>query len=204
MNEIIRPKIQPITLAEANSFSGRDYIAQEKMDGVFALKQWHGNILAGEQMRDGSFYAFDIANCQGDDCRRSPYKDRLAALKHVATRFDSAMRLPAQGVGQEFLEAVLARGGEGVVFKHVDGYWGCWQVKAKRVETFDVIVTEKLTQAVSVCFEGNDAGKVPVYGKAFEVVTVGDIIEISAMNRTVNGKFREPKFLRRRLDKMAV
>jgi ATP-dependent DNA ligase len=196
---IQRPTIRPISLTDALKLSGTGFIAQEKMDGVFSIREWNGCTLAGERMRDGTFYAFDVATIQGDDCRRSPYRDRFAALQDIATRFDSSMRLPACGTGGEFLEAVLARGGEGVVFKNLEGFWGVGQWKAKRVETFDVIVTDIGRKSVSIAYEGQDAGRCPIYNQP---VRVGDIIEIRAMKRTVNGKFREPQFVRSRPDKM--
>jgi hypothetical protein len=196
---IARPTIRPVSLSEARAFCGSGYIAQEKMDGVFAIREWRGSTIAGEQMRDGLFYAFDVAIVQGDDCRRSPYYDRLDALRSLASGFDSSMRLVAQGNGGEFLEAVLERGGEGVVFKHREGYWGVGQYKAKRIETFDVRVTELRRNAVAVEYEGAAAGCVPMMKDCG--VVVGDVVEISAYCRTAAGKFREPRFLRVRRDK---
>lgn len=182
-------------------FSGAGYIADEKKDGRFELLNWQGSVLAGERMRDGFFWAFDVAICQGDDCRRSPLIERREALCSLASTFSERMAIVPRGTGGEFLEAVLARGGEGVVFKHPQGYWGVGQWKAKRIETFDVRVTEKLCNAVSVAFENQAAGRVPVMGRAFDSVRVGDVIEISAYCRTTAGKFREPRFVRLRTDK---
>lgn len=198
---IRRPTIRPITLAESIGFSGAEYIAQEKMDGVFAERSWQRSIIVGEQMRDGTFYAFDVATVQGDDCRRSPYWERLDALRSLAIGFDSTMKVVVQGNGQEFLEAVLARGGEGVVFKHREGYFGVGQYKAKRVETYDVRVISVLNQSVEIEFENQHAGKVAIMGRKIEAVKAGDMIEIAAHCRTASGKFREPRFIKLRPDK---
>lgn len=197
---ISRPIIRPITLSESRSY-GRDYIAQEKKDGVFALREWRGSTLAGEQMRDGSFWAFDVVQVQGDDCRRFAFEDRLNALRELSSHFDGGIRLVPQGFGQEFLEAVLASGGEGVVFKHRQGYWGVGQFKAKRVETYDVTVTDIFNQSVAIAYENQNAGKVGVMGGQIDSLRVGDVIEIAAMCRTTSGKFREPRFIRCRHDK---
>jgi len=198
---IERPTIRPITLAEGLEFSGKGYIADEKKDGRFELLNWQGSIIAGERMSDGFFWAFDVANCQGDDCRRSPLTDRREALASLASSFDSRMAIVPSGFGGEFIEAVLRDGGEGVVFKHPEGYWGVGQFKAKRIETFDVRVTEKLRGSVAISFQNQDAGKCPIFGKAFESVKAGDMIEISAFCMTASGKFREPRFVKLRPDK---
>lgn len=198
---ISRPTIRPVSLKQAHKFSGVGFIAQEKMDGVFSFLEWQKCVLAGERMMDGSFYAFDILKIQCDDCRRSRYGDRWQALIDLAPHFTDKIRLVKSGVGGEFLDAVLANGGEGVVFKNVEGYWGVGQWKAKRTETFDVRVVEKLRNAVAIEFEDGNAGRVPIYGRAFEIVSVGDVVEISAYCRTVSGKFREPRFIRIRQDK---
>ena len=202
LTNITRPTIRPVTLADARAFCGSGYVAQEKMDGVFSVREWQGSIIAGEQMRDGSFFAFDVAVVQGDDCRRCPFSDRLDALRSLASGFDTSMSVVAQGVGGEFLEAVLERGGEGVVFKHRDGFWGIGQHKAKRIETFDVRVVGLLSQAAEIEFENQAAGKVGIGGSKIEGVKIGDVIEISAYSRTAAGKFREPRFVRVRRDKI--
>lgn len=198
---IFRPKIQSITLTDGLSFDGAGYIADEKKDGCFELLNWNRSVIAGERMRDGFFWAFDLAVCQGDDCRRSPLIERREALRSLTSDFDSNMAIVPTGFGGEFLEAVLERGGEGVVFKHPQGYWGIGQWKAKRQETFDVRVVEKFSSSVAIEFENQSAGKCAIYGASFDLVKVGDIIEISAFCRTVKGKFREPRFIRLRPDK---
>lgn len=176
-------------------------MAQRKMDGRFEMLDWNKSLVAGERMRDGAFYAFDAAVIHGDDCRRSPFRERLAALRHLAAGFPAGMFLVQEGAGGEFLEAVIADGGEGVVFKNPDGYWGIGQWKCKRVETFDVRVTAIHRQSALISFDGEQAGAVPIYGAALASVAAGSVIEISAMCRTASGKFREPRFIRLRSDK---
>ena len=198
---ITRPTIREIPLADGLRTSPSGFIAQRKMDGRFELLQWNKCLVAGERMRDGRFYAFDAAIIQGDDCRRSPFRDRLAALRQIAAGFPAGMKLVQEGAGGEFLEAVLADGGEGVVFKNPDGYWGIGQWKCKRQETFDVRVMALHRQSALISFEGEQAGAVPIYGAARASVAIGSVIEISAMCRTSSGKFREPRFIRCRPDK---
>lgn len=198
MNDISRPKIREISLAEGLKFSGSGYIAQEKYDGVFHMERRDRSVFIGEKMRDGRFIPFDMAVCQGDDCRRSSYNDRWNALRAATAIFPSNWHLPATGMGGEFLEAVLARGGEGVVFKHLEGHWGVGQWKAKRFQTYDVKVVNILQNAVEVEYEGVLAGKVAVNNPQ---MAIGSIIEIGAYCITASGKFREGRFIRTRHDK---
>ena len=69
------------------------------------------------------------------------------------------------------------------------------------MQTFDVRVTGKARRALEICFEGQSAGKVALDGARYDLVQIGDMIEISAMKRTASGKFREPRFVRVRPDK---
>jgi hypothetical protein len=199
---IPRPIIRPVPLSIGlNWMPSPCFIDQVKMDGVFSLRAFNGCTLAGERMRDGVFWAFDVAAIGGDDCRRFAYKDRWEALREISRSFTGQMRLIPCVTAGEGLEAVLRDGGEGIVRKHLDGYWGVGQWKCKRVESFDVRVVDKLNNAVAIEYENQSAGRCPVYGAAFQAVRVGDVIEITAMKRTAAGKFREPIFLRVRNDK---
>jgi ATP-dependent DNA ligase len=110
-------------------------------------------------------------------------------------------RLVKQGRGAEFIEAILANGGEGVVAKPFSAPFGMDWFKVKRVETFDVTVTAKLRGAIAIAYEGQDAGKCPLAGRNLEFVRVGDVVEIAAYKRYASGKFREPRFVRFREDK---
>ena len=200
---IPRPIIRPVPLSVGLNWKPSPcYIDQVKMDGIFSLREFNGCTLAGEKMRDGTLWAFDVATINGDDCRRFAYKDRWEALRELSRAFTGRMRLIPCVTAGEGLEAVLRDGGEGIVRKHLDGYWGIGQWKCKRAESFDVRVVDKLTNAVAIEYENQAAGRCPVYGAAFEAVQIGDIIEIAAMNRTATGKFRESKFLRIRKDLM--
>lgn len=239
MPDIIKPRITPVPLAEGLAWrGGGNYRFEEKMDGVFAhcavinadgaIKD---SILIGELMPGGDFFAFDIASMNGTDVRAFALRDRLGWLGSVlleectSARLEvkergrtvviphSALRTPNFGHGGEFLEAVLARGGEGAVAKDLDAPFGIGQFKCKRVETFDLVVVAKHESKSSVRLawlaEGEDggwrmedgAGWCPVRGSNFLRVNVGDVIEVAAFGRTASGKLREPRFVKLRPDK---
>jgi ATP-dependent DNA ligase len=256
-SNIQRPRITPVSLAEGLAWrGGGNFRFEEKMDGVFEFLTVHHRgtearreaLLAGERMCNGDFYAFDIVHHEGQDLRGLPLRERLVALDDIfppnapglwpgwATQKKTKnlklelIRRPSTGTGGEFLEAVLARGGEGVVCKDLEAPFGIGQWKAKRRATFDLMVVEKHISKSSVrvgwpefkvqgsrfkvgetalptsnfelqTLNLEDAGWCPVRGRNFERVKVGDIIEVAAFGRTASGKLREPRFVRPRPDK---
>lgn len=185
----------PLPVGRKWTGAGGQWVFQEKMDGCWQLREVAGSLLAGERMRDGRFYAFDIPVVSGQDIAREPLRFRLAVLADFIRQHPS-VRPVATGSGSEFLEAVLARGGEGVVAKHVEsryGEAGAW-VKCKRVETHDVAVTE--LHPVKQSIRLGEFGWCPVLGKAFDQVKVGDVVEVACHSITAKGKFREPRLVR--------
>ena len=194
-----RPLYKETSLADALAFNWRGWHLSEKMDGVWTVRDFDGSLVTGETMRDGSFYGFDIVMADNQDVRHCAWLDRRTALIDCAARY--GFRLVKQGSGAEFIEAILANGGEGVVAKPFDAPFGRDWFKVKRVETFDVTVTAKLRGAIAISYQGQDAGKCPLAGRNLEFVRVGDVVEIAAYKRYASGKFREPRFVRFREDK---
>lgn len=210
--QIQSPKLASIPLSEGLQVRiGEGWVTQWKMDGFFALKEFNGCIIAGEQMRDGTFWAFDIAVMQGEDCRQTPYRYRLSALTSLSKSFPESIKLIPSGVGSEFLEAVLKAGGEGVVFKRLGTTWGKGQYKCKREETFDAVVSARNESTRSLSLiqykDGSplDCGNVASLSKEeWETIKVGDVLEIKCQCRHKSGKFREPRIFRTRPDKPAA
>ncbi len=200
-----RPAFQTVSVADGlNWRGGGEWVYQEKKDGVWAAKEWRGSVLVGEQMRDGCFWAFDIINAQGDDCRNSPLRDRLAALSELSKHFEPSMRLIPSGQGGEFLEAVLAAGGEGIVAKHLDSRFGKDWVRCKRQETHDCRIVEihPRKQSVRLSLNGQECGWCPVLSvNALARIAVGSVIEVVCHSIHLSGKLREPRMVRLRPDK---
>ena len=138
---IYKPTIEAVPLAAGLRWrGGGDYHFAEKMDGKFSLEETAGCIVAGERMPDGRFFAFTVAQAFGEDVTRRPFRERQALLDawtaiglQPGNPWQPHWRRPATGNGGEFLEAVLARGGEGVVASHWGAPWGVMQFKCKRV-----------------------------------------------------------------------
>lgn len=174
---------------------------EEKMDGVWSVRETPGQTIVGEQMRDGRFYAFDVVEFAGQDVRARTLAERLTILDgELAGQF---LR-PASGNGGAFLADVLARGGEGVVAKRLDMAFGARWAKVKRVESFDLVVTDKACPSIRLATtEGEDRGWCAARGE-FDRIKIGQIVEIAAFSLTAAGKLREPSFLRIRHDKMRV
>jgi ATP-dependent DNA ligase len=205
---IERPKFVTVPLADGLKWrGGGGWHFEEKMDGEFSIDEIECATIVGEQMRDGRFFAFDITHCKGYDLRPLPLKERLCTLSDVL----ASLQIPASSIvrpahsanGGEFLEAVLARGGEGVVAKLLDAPYGQPWHKCKRVQTFDLVVTDKAAPSIRLAtVQGEDRGWCCARA-AFEQITIGDIVEVAAYALTGKGKLREPRFVRIRKDKMA-
>lgn len=194
---ITRPKFINVPLAAGLRWrGGGGWRYEEKLDGVWATQEASGSILIGERMRDGQFFTFDIAQHNGQDVRQLALRERLSILASMP-----GLLRPAVGQGAEFLEAVLARGGEGVVAKHLDAPYGeCWH-KCKRVETHECIVVEKFIPSIRLrSLDGEERGMCCARA-AYDSIKPGDIVEIAAYSITAKGKFREPRFVRIRPDK---
>src|SRR5581483_7683752 len=145
--EIIHPKFVNVPLAKGLRWTGGGgWRCEEKMDGDLKIKELNGAILAGEQMRDGRYFVFDILEYKKQDIRNLSLRESLAILD---SEYAGQFLRPATGNGAEFLESVLSRGGEGVVAKYLDDSYGkgIWH-KCKRVETFDLVVTEKYMPSI--------------------------------------------------------
>jgi hypothetical protein len=173
------------------------------MDGKFALEKTAGCIVAGERMPDGLFYAFNVAQAFGEDVRRRPFRERLAVLDGwtalgvcLESPWQPHWRRPATGNGGEFLEAVLARGGEGIVASHWAAPWGAMQFKCKRSQAFICRVTGLDAMRGSVeladAASGQPRGKLPLRGK-FDRVRLGSVLKVEAFGLTARGMLREAR-----------
>jgi hypothetical protein len=193
----------PISVGLKWSGVGHQWHYSEKMDGEWCLRPIGASIVAGERMRGGALYAFDIPVFEGQDISREPLRVRLKVLAEFIRQHPEILPV-ATGMGGEFLEAVLANRGEGIVAKHLDsryGELGAW-VKCKRQETHDCRVTEKHPSKLSVHLEldGEDVGWCATPANVFARVGIGAVLEVRCHSRHVSGKLREPKLLRVRKD----
>lgn len=209
-----------------------DYLYEEKKDGIRAARVLTAtgellpllgeragvrasvptdSILVGEQMRSGEFFAFALPIHDGQDIRQHPARDRLARLDDLTKRF--GLLRPARGMGGEFLEAIVQRGGEGVCATHLDGDW--WQpiYKCKRAQVFHCIVlakdqwkqsvelgevrSEKLEvsiQADSIShLSAFSLGKMPLGYDRFHACRVGSILKVEAFGLTEKRQLREAR-----------
>jgi hypothetical protein len=170
---------------------GSGFRYEEKLDGCWRVEELPQATVCGELMRDDRFYAFDILSLYGQDLRPLPLCERLAALDTLG------LQRPAAGHGGEFLEAVLSRGGEGIVAKNLAAPWGDAWAKCKRSQVFYCRVTDldQWTGGVHLADRdtGEKRGKMPLRGGKFERVQVGSILKVEAYGLTKNGLLREAR-----------
>lgn len=192
-----RPHFVSVPLAEGLRWRGSaGWIFQQKLDGCWAVREYDRSVLVGEAMKN-SFVAFDCVTYEGQDVRRESLRVRLELLRSLG------VPVVASGNGGEFLEAVLAAGGEGVVAKPLDAPWGSPWFRCKRISTHDVRICEMNEHrgTVRVEADGHDRGWVPVK-RMFNQLAIGDVIEVAAEAIHRSGKFRSARVVRPRPDKL--
>jgi hypothetical protein len=207
---IYKPRIEPVELSTALQWRGGQFLCEEKLDGRWYEVKIGNSIIAGEMMSDGKFYAFDLVRHNGLDCRALPLRERLNLL--------DGFRLlrPMRGNGGEFLEAILANGGEGIVAKDWQSPFGCQWFKAKRKQVFYVVVSSKASdgrQSVTLKFAPfqdvknglpeivpfqdvknlEPAGSLALRGEKFDAVRPGSILKVEAFGRHKSGLLREAR-----------
>lgn len=195
---ITRAHYDSIPLKDGLKLSGRGQLWMEKKDGVWSTRESNRFTVIGETMKDGSFWAFDCVRFD-ESIEHLPFRERFKLLKQIR----GFGHVVSSGIGPEFLEAVLARGGEGVVIADLDALYGTGLTKCKRFENHDLIVIEKHAYKSSIHLgsaSGEDFGWCPCKA-AFDSARVGDVVEIEAFGRHASGKLREPRFIRIRTDK---
>jgi ATP-dependent DNA ligase len=151
----------------------------------------YATCIDGELMPCGTFHAFDIIMQGGCDLSDMPQFKRKDYLNSIADFLPENFKIVRS------FASVSEMGGfsEGVVWKNLNSGYGFGWLKAKRVETLDVIVKRILDEGVA---EVEGRGK--VVGVP-ESVKPGDMIEVEAFKVFDSGKLRNGKFVRTRDDK---
>jgi hypothetical protein len=194
-----KPTKVVVPLAVGLAWGNDDYIYEEKLDGRFHTQDWRGNLLAGELMPTGEFFAWDILSTAGGDCRQDTAISRLNALirRRGEMAADGIGLVPfSVGNGGGFLESVLSHGGEGIVRKHPQASW-CSEMEAcKRLVAFQCVVSKFVSGDQSVviadAITGAARGKVALRAGKCDKVRVGSIIKVEGMGLTKRGFIREP------------
>ena len=198
MNALL-PSFSSLTLPQVLAMDLRGFHLSRKMDGRTAQREMLNAVFVGEQMANGDFWAFDLKQIGTHNISGWSKQRRWTML----CSFRDRVKIVPHGTGAEFVEAVFADPtAEGIVGADWQSPFGYDIFKCKRVETFDVRVTEKLRGAIAIEYENQSAGKVALSGQNYELVQPGMVVEIAAANRNASGKFREPRFIRIRYDKV--
>ncbi len=176
-----------------------------------------------KRMGEIRYKVFDVLYVNGTDVRAFELKDRLAILDGTLKQLYSnhPFVLPVNrelNDTYKFLVKLLSEGKEGVVLKNLKSSYGSGWIKAKRVSTFDTIITgfapgyDTPCGAVfmSVCDGINlrEVGKCAIADEKLRTMMnkdpnsfIGQVIEVKGLKLDpVSGAIREPRFSRMRPD----
>lgn len=221
-----KPKFESVAYDVGRTWrGGGDFIYEEKIDGVFHVARIGAHLVAGELLRadppasqraEGVLYAFDVLEADGEDIRGRPLRERLRVLEAICRRGDvrqmgpdainatdapgfnfQKITRPAIGNGGEFLEAIIASGGEGIVAKELSAPYGARWFKCKRSQVFycRVMARDLAAGAVDLAdsVSGERRGRLALRGGKFERVRVGSVLKVEAYGLTARGMLREPR-----------
>lgn len=192
---MIKPaKIILPTDVALSTWRGDGSIYQEKLDGRFAFRAFGNSVLAGEDV-GGLFTAFDCLTADGQDVRGLALTDRLCATNDICRAFGVPF-VNSSADGGKFLADVLAAGGEGVVRKLPGSSYFDTMQAAKRVATWQCVVTA-LNYAtggarIKDLASGEDRGTVPLRNRS-ALCRVGSILKVEGLELTAKGLIREPR-----------
>lgn len=190
-----KPTKQIVPLAVGLSWTTGG-LFQQKLDGKFAVREVAGGILAGEDVR-GHFTAFDCIGWQGADVRGETLADRLRMRNELCRAGQIQIVPEVTERGGEFLESILAAGGEGVVCKSLHASWFAPMLACKRLQTWICRVTTTAAgkQSVSIAdaATGQPRGSVSLFGGKADCVRVGSILKVDAYGRHKSGLLREAR-----------
>ena len=191
----MKPRKQILPLADALKWAG-GAVFQKKLDGRFAVRDLPGGTLAGEDVR-GVFWAFDCLSFAGEDVRGDVLADRLRMRDELAREGVLLIVPETTSRGGEFLAAILANGGEGVVRKEFGSTYFDAMTAAKRLEAWICRVTTApgAVRSVSICdaATGQDRGRVALLGNRCDLIRAGSLIKVEGFGLTSAGKIREPR-----------
>jgi ATP-dependent DNA ligase len=161
--------------------------------GTFVIEGEQGNRLTG----DTGFVAFDVLAVDCEDKRHLEYDDRLALLATLKVPMIETKLCMANK--RRLYKDVLAKGGEGIVFKRLDAKYrpGKTSVQLKlknwKSDTFRVLSVDGLGVELST-LAGAPAGRCAGYAQP------GQLVEVRFQEITEAGKLRCPVMLNVRGD----
>ena len=194
MIKIQHPAKVLVPLSVGLAWGNDGAIYQEKLDGKFAIRKIAAGMMAGEQMADGRFIAWDCLAWDGD-LRGCSSAARLSAMRELCMAADIP-QVESSPDGGKLLQAVLARGGEGVVRKLPTATYYDAMEACKRESIWTCRITSiGPGQSVGICdaATGQDLGKMPLLGGKCDQVRMGSVIRVAAMEQHESGKLRHAK-----------
>jgi hypothetical protein len=145
------------------------------------------------------FVAHSVAAMDGQNLLREPAKVRWKLLNSISSVLCASASprciIAESGSGGEFVEAVIAAGGEGVCAVNAESPWGeMFVVKPRQEFKLEICGKDPWTSGVFLRdpVSGEARGKCPARSR-FESLRIGQMVEVSALGLTGKGLLREAR-----------
>lgn len=192
---IEHPRKEIAPLAVGLGWGNDGAIYQEKLDGVFSTREIGAGIITAELMPGGELIAWDCVKFDGVDVRHYGAETR-AMMRDDICRAAGVRVVQSHYNGGELLQAVLARGGEGIVRKMPGATYFDAMQAAKRLATWVCRVArlDLATGGADIVdhITGESRGRVPLRNRA-ALCRVGSLVKVEGLELTAGGKIREPR-----------
>lgn len=208
-------------------------VAPRVLDDLLELPA--GLVLDGEIMKDGTYHVFDLLKSPNKDWTNEPFHKRNLVLEqiHQAWRPKWCAVVPVVKTTfgkQDMYDRVVKEGGEGVMFKMVDGIYEpgerspAW-VKWKAWKEVDCIVasvspTGKSSVGLAMVHDGDwdgkvlgtlttgakivDVGRCKVKERMLQILQRGHVISVKYLYLGEGNRLYSPSMLTMRTDKTAI
>lgn len=185
-------------------------VMQPKSGGKFTKSDWYQfNRLYHLEVVPTFYVAHSVAAVDGASILHRPALERWNLLtslfKGGAQRDEHGDRivLAESGAGGDFFNAVVADGGEGVCAVPVEAPWGIIYAAKPLMELYPRVTSKNIAMGTVEIVDANTfepLGSVPCRAH-FDMVNVGDIVEVHCIEKHRSGRLREARFVAVRNDK---
>ncbi len=193
---LIKPRIEQISIDAGKQLDPADYLIQEKSDGQHRFLMFGGEIYNAELMASGEYVINDVVQICHEDVTMWSGHERWEWLFRKSASFAPGWRLCQRVTFFGEIQDHISAGWEGAVAKPMAGNFGEGWIKIKRVENFICRVSglnpSKSSVSIVDATTGQARGNLALRLR-FDRVRVGSLLKVVAMQEHKSGLLREAR-----------